>query len=68
MSILQETPETQVDPTRRCSSAHASPISLEAHSVPATQSQRLAIEDALRFLAVWSVRAVSGAREPEDSS
>jgi len=68
MSILQETPKAQVDRSGRRSPAHAGPISLEARFVPSTQSQLPAVNDALRFLAVWSVRAVSGAREPEDSS
>jgi len=68
MSILQETPEPRFGMTRPSGPPEAAPITLEAHSVPATQSQLPAVDDALRFLAVWSVRAVSGPREPPSSS
>ena len=65
MSVPPETPTTVATPATNRDPGPAAAIHLEPRFLPATESQHLTIETALRLLAVWAVRA---AGPPPDST
>ncbi len=56
MSVLPESPTSQAVSTNCLTSEQLASIHLEPRFTPATDSQLLIIDTALRLLAVWAVR------------
>ena len=68
MSVLPEHPTTQTDQLSVGHSDHLASIHLEPRFTPATDSQLLILETALRLLSVWAIRAAGSAEQAATST